>query len=265
MRKQVMLVLCFVVSGPLLAKTLATVGTYTITDKDVKTFIEDIKKNGFSSSQITENYALNKLIDFKLGVIDAKSQTIDQDSDAKEAMDNALYTYYLQKTVDSKYKNSKFSDKELRAYYQKNPLVKMQRITYAFNNRVPDEMNKAKIQISLLRADIKNKKITFEAALEKTKNDAILSLTGTFDKVLISDLAPQEMIELKPLQPMEISPVIQGGNFFAISRIVKVYPFSEEYADAINDRIKQESIISAREKLSKTLRQKYANIIKVSK
>ena len=265
MKRQVLLALFFVVSGSLFAKTLATVGTYTITDKDVKSFIDDVKKNGFPTARITEDYALNKLIDFKLGIIDAQSQMIDKDAGAREAMDNALYTYYLQKTVDSKYKSKNFSNKELIAYYQKNPLVKVQRITYAFSNRVPDDIEKAKAQMILLRSDLKSKKITFEAALEKTKDKAIPALTGTFDKIIISDLAPQEMIELKPLQTMELSPVIQGGKFFAISRIVKVYPFSEEYADAINDRMKQDLIVTARERLSKMLRQKYTTIIQVNK
>jgi hypothetical protein len=179
-------------------------------------------------------------------------------------MDNALYTYYLRKTVDSKYANKNFSNKEMRAYYQKNPLVKIQRITYTFSKRVSGDLEDAKVQMNLIRSDLKSKKITFEAALEKTKEKSIPGLTGTFDKVIISDLAPQEMIELKPLQPLELSPVIQGGNFVAISRVVKVYPFSEDYTDAINDRMKQELIISAREKMSKTLRQKYANIVQVN-
>jgi len=265
MKKQMLLALCFVISGSLFAKTIATVGTYPITDKDIKDFIEDLKKNGFPASHITDDYALNRLIDFKLGIIDAKKQMIDQDAEAKEAMDNALYTYYLEKTVDSKYKNKNYTHKEILAYYQKNPIVKIQRITYAFSNRIPDDKEKAKLQMNLLRTDLKNKKITFEAALEKTKDKAIPALTGTFDKIIISDLAPQEMIELKPLQPMEISPIIQGGKFFAISRIVKIYPFSEDYADAINDRMKQELIVSARDNLSKTLRQKYINIIQVNK
>jgi len=265
MRKQVLLALCVVISGPLFARTLATVGTYIITDTDVKNFTEDLKRNGFPVSRITDDYALEKLIDFKLGVIDAKNQMIDQDAGAKDAMDNALYTYYLGKTVDSKYKSKNFSGKELVAYYQKNPLVKIQRITYEFSNRISDDMEKAKAQMNLLRAELKSKKITFEAAIEKTKDKSIPALTGTFDKVIISDLAPQEMIELKPLQPMEISPVIQGGKFFAISRIIKVYPYSEQYSDAINERMKQELIVSARDRVSKALRQKYINIVQVNK
>jgi hypothetical protein len=74
MKKQVLLILCFVISGPLCAKTMATVGTYVITDADIKNFVEDVKKVGVSS-HITDDYALNRLIDFKLGVIDAQAQS----------------------------------------------------------------------------------------------------------------------------------------------------------------------------------------------
>ena len=262
-RLAVLALATILLSAPLFAENLATVGTYTITDKDVKNFIDDLKKNGFPASRITEEYALGRLIDFRLGLIDAKSQMLEQDTKAKDAMDNALYTYYLDKNVDSKYKTKRFSAKEIMAYYQKNPLVKIQRLTYLFNPQVPGDIDKARSQINLLRSDIRSKKISFETALEKAQDKSVPNLTGTFDKVLINDLAPQEMIELKPLKPGEITPVMQGGKFFAIARVIKIYPFAPEYSDDINDRIKQELIVAARERLSKTLRQKYAGFIKV--
>jgi hypothetical protein len=101
--------------------------------------------------------------------------------------------------------------------------------------------------------------------MEKTQDKAIPALTGMFDKVIVEDLAPQEALELKPLKPLEISAVIQGGQFFAILRIVKVYPYSSDYTDDINDRMKGELITSARDKYSKVLRQKYATIVQVNK
>jgi hypothetical protein len=265
MKKQLTLVLLFVLSGALFAETLATVGTYTITDKDVKSFMEDMKKSGLPVNTATKEYALNSLIDIKLGVIDARTQTVDQDTKAIEAMDMALYVYYLNKTIDSKYKNKIFSNKEIMAYYQKNPLVKIQRLTYSYSSNVPGSTEKAKIQMNVLRGELKSKKITFESALEKTQDKAIPAITGTFDKLIIDDLAPQEVLELKLLKPMEISGVIQAGKFFAIVRIVKVYPYSPEYADDINERMKKEAIINAREKFASVLRQKYATMIQVNK
>jgi len=264
MRKQIVFILFFVFSGVLFADTLAIVGNTTISDTDVKEFMNDLKKFGYPTSGITESYALNKLIDFNVGLMDAKRQMLDQDVDAIDAMNNALYTYYLEKNVDSKYKNKVFSNKDITAYYQKNPLVKIQRLTYTFNNQVPGDIDKARAQINTLRAELRSKKITFEAALEKAHDKAIPILTGTFDKLLINDLAPQEAIEVKPLQPMEISAVIQGTKFFALTRIVKIYPYSPEYNDDINERMKREAIIIAREKFSKALRQKYASMIQIN-
>lgn len=265
MKKHLTLVLFFALSGVLFAETLATIGNYTITDNDVKNYLDDMKKSGIPTNTTTLDYALNSLIDIKLGLIDAKSQMVDQDTKAIEAMDMGLYIYYLNKNVDSKYNNKVFSNKEIMAYYQKNPLVKLQRLTYSFNNQVPGSTEKAKIQMDVLRRELKSKKLTFEAALAKTEDKAIPVLTGTFDKVLIDDLAPQEVLELKLLKPMEISAVIQGGKFFAIARIVKVYPYSPEYAKDINERMKRELIINARERFSKGLRQKYATMIQVNK
>jgi hypothetical protein len=265
MKRLVTLTLFFIFSGVLLAETLATVGNYTITDKDVKDFIADMKKRGFSTKNITEDYALNRLIDFRIGIMDAKNQMIDQDNDAKDAMEIALYAYYMEKNVDNKYKNKTFSNAETMAYYQKNPLVKIQRITYSFNKQVPGDTEKAYTQMNLLRSELKSKKITFEAALEKTQDKAIPALTGTFDKIIVNDLPFQETIEVKPLKLMEISSVIQIGKIFEIMRIVKIYPYSPEYADDINERMKQETIINARDKFAKVLRQKYSTLIQVNK
>jgi hypothetical protein len=227
--------------------------------------MNNMKKIGVPATSTTAEFALNTLVNIKLGVIDAKSQMLDQDPKAVEAMDLALYSYYMNKNVDSKYKDKVFSGKEIAAYYQKNPLVKIQRLTYSFSNQVPGSMEKAKIQMNVLRGELKSKKITFESAMEKTQDKAIPALTGMFDKVIVEDLAPQEALELKPLKPLEISAVIQGGQFFAILRIVKVYPYSSDYTDDINDRMKGELITSARDKYSKVLRQKYATIVQVNK
>ena len=228
-------------------------------------FLDDMKKSGVPSGTITKDYALDSLIDIKLGVIDAKSQMADQDTKAIEAMDMALYVYYLNKTVDSKYKNKAFSNKDIMEYYQKHPLVKIQRLTYSFSDQVPGNMEKAKIQMDVLRGELKSKKVTFESALEKTSDKAIPAITGTFDKIIIDDLAPQETLELKTLKPLEVSAVIQAPKFFAILRIVKVYPYSPEFADDINERMKKEAIISARQRFSKVLRQKYATMVQVNK
>ncbi len=200
MKKRLTLVLFFMLSGVLFAETLATVGTYTITDTDVKSFLDDMKKSGVPSGTITKDYALDSLIDIKLGVIDAKSQMADQDTKAIEAMDMALYVYYLNKTVDSKYKNKAFSNKDIMEYYQKHPLVKIQRLTYSFSDQVPGNMEKAKIQMDVLRGELKSKKVTFESALEKTSDKAIPAITGTFDKIIIDDLAPTGNIGIKNIE-----------------------------------------------------------------
>lgn len=265
MKKHLLLALFFALSGVLFAETLATVGNYTITDVDVKSFIDDMKRSGVPVNKATSNLALDTLINTKLGVIDAKSQGLDQDAKAIEAMDMALYIYYLNKVVDSKYKNKVFSNKEITTYYQNNPLIKIQRLTYSFNSQVPGSIEKAKAQMNAIRLELKSKKLTFESALEKTADKAVPSLTGTFDRLIAADLAPQESLELRSLQPMEISAIMQGKKFFAIARIIKVYPYSPEYSDDINERMKKDLILNARDKFAKALRQKYSAIVQVNK
>ncbi len=265
MKKTLTLTILFMLSGILMAGTLATVGPYVITDKDVKNSMDDMKRSGVPANMITKEFALSSLIDIKLGIMDAKNQMIDKEPRAIDAMDSALYVYYMNKVVDASYRNKVFSNKEILNYYQNNPLVKIQRLTYAFNKDVPANVDKARTQMNIIRGELKSKKITFEAALEKTADRSIPGLTGVFDKVIVDDLAPQEAMELKLLKPLEISGVIQGGKFFAITRIIKVYPYTPEYADDINERLKDRAIISARGKFTKNLREKYATIIKVNK
>jgi len=263
--KRVFLALVFAgyMLSDLPAQTVAQVGQETITRADVVKFKKQLQESNLYVSTMTDDFLLRRLIDAKIAIMDAKSMKMDQEEDAKNAMDTALYVYYMSKVVDEKFKNKQFSDKDVALYYSNNPVIKIQRLTYVFNPKIKGSIDKARTQMSILRSEIKSKQITFEEAIEKVNDNSVPGLTGTFEKVPLLALPQAEAIQLNGLKLMEISPIIQFSNCFAITRILKMYPLSSEYSGKINNLLKEKTLIKARESYLNSLRQKYSTIIKI--
>ncbi|MFH1223591.1 MAG: hypothetical protein V1647_04540 [Pseudomonadota bacterium] len=227
------------------------------TKEDVAKFKKQLQESGLYSKTMTDDFLLQRIIDFKLVVMEAKNTGADKEEGAMDAMDRAIYTYYINKMVDYKFKNKKFSNKEISDYYRTNPLVKIQRITYVFDPKSAKSKDKAKTQISILRSEIRSKQLTFEEAIEKTEANAAPGMNGTFDKALSSTIPVMEWIQIKDLQPMELSPVIQLQDCLAVTRVLKIYPFSSEFARGINAILVDTATSKARDTYTQSLRQKY--------
>jgi len=250
------------VSSYLPAQTLAQIGQDIITKNDVLKFKDQLQEAHLYTSSMTNDFLIQHLIDYKLTLKEAHSQMIEQEQGAKDAMERSLYAYYLNKLIDNKYKNKKFSDKEIATYYSTNPIMKIQRLVYAFNPSSKNSMERAKAQISVLRSEIKAKKISFDNAIERVADNSPLGLSGTFDKVALFALPPAEVVTIKDMQPLELSPVITFPNCYAITKILKIYPITSEYADSVNKILRDQAVLKAREKYFQSLRQKYSSIIK---
>jgi hypothetical protein len=161
--------------------------------------------------------------------------------------------------VDNAYKNKKFSKKEITDYYNNNPVVKFQRLAITFTPGDKKEGQKAYTDMSLLRSDIKAKKMTFEKAMEKAGQGSNTdNMSGTFDNVPLPALNKYEASELRSLVPNEISTIITGSNYVSILRLIKVYPMAKENYEPINERLRMEAVIKARNAYFKSLRQKYS-------
>jgi hypothetical protein len=227
MRKAAITVLAVfsILSSQAWSKALATVGQENITTDDVSKIKKQFRNNNpgqdvpFSDEEI-----LNQLIEIKLGLMDARLKAMDQTADAKESMEAALFNYYRSLMVDNAYKNKRFSKKEITDYYNANPMVKLQRLAITFPSGDTKEAQKAYMDISMMRTDIKAKKLTFERAIEKVAGSSDANgLSGTFDNVPLPALNIYEASELRTIAPMEISTIITGNNFVSILRLIKVH------------------------------------------
>jgi len=258
------MVLALIISMPVYSKVLAVIGTEQISTEDVARFRTHLYNSGAPKEMVADDdLVLDYIINMKLAVLESKSIGLDQTKEAADAIDGALYNFYLSKTVDSRFRNKKYSRQEILNYYKRYPIVKMNRIAVAFN---PDsDANKKDVysKLSIIRSDIQNKRTTFEAQIEKYSKNDQTALTGTFDRMPSPLLSAEEKEEVSNLKPLEISSILAGPNYFTIIRVLKVYPISSGDYGPINEILKANGVSQARTAQIKALRQKYSSIIDI--
>lgn len=262
--KRMIIVLGLAVSIPAYSKLLAVIGGEQISDDDVNRFKTHLYNSGAPREMLAdEDLVLDYIINMKLAVLESKSSGLDQTEEAKDAMEGALYNFYLSKTVDSKLRNKKYSKQEILNYYKKYPVIKMNRIALPFNPSSDSSKRSVFSKMSLIRADLQNKSTTFEALIEQYSKNDPTTLTGTFDKMPIALLSAEEKQEASNLKPMTISSILAGPNYFSLIRVVKVYPISSGDYGPINEILKANAVTQARTAQIRSLRQKYSSIIEI--
>jgi peptidyl-prolyl cis-trans isomerase C len=142
------------------ASDVAEVNGKKITKEDFdRRYKENIQNFRFSAP--TKANVLNDIVNFELGVQEAKRLKLDQDASVQERMDAVLYQALVEKQLSDKFKGAvDVSEKEARDYCRRNPAVRLSHVYVA-------------LKPAALKAEEEaaNKKIQqAEAALNKGEN-----------------------------------------------------------------------------------------------
>lgn len=262
--KKILILTLFMFSTQSYSKVLATVGASTITTDDVKRFRTHLIYSGAPAELVEDqSTVLDYIINVKLAVMDLKNTGLDQANEAKDSVDGALYNYYLRKNADMKLRNKKFSNQEINAYYKKYPVIKLQRLALPFIQNNDASKKDVFSKMSAIRSEIRNKKTTFEAVIEKYSKNDPTTLTGTFDKVPSSILSTEEKESVNTTPLMDVSSILTTKNYFSIIRVIKIYPISSGDYLPINEILKANATSEARGQQVKALRQKYSSVINI--
>jgi len=263
--KKFLIIFVFILSiSDLSSKVLATIGQETISSQDVKRTMSLMEENNpAAAGLLNKDDALEQLINLKVALIDAKAKGIDKTEKAKEAMEGALVNYYVYSNVDLKYRNKRFSKKEVNYYYKQNPVIKFQRLAIRFNPKSKDGLEKANSKLSVLRSDIVAKKMTFKQATKSLGEEVFAEISGTFDRVPLVGLPSHEASNVRGLARGVVSSIMIGKNTVSIIKILNIYPMSREYGKTINEILRRQEIIQARKDFFNALRAKYSAAINV--
>lgn len=244
------------------AKTLVKIGNQTITSEDLqrkKTMLNALEP---MSIALKDSFVLDSLVFYNLAIKEAYAKKMETDPEAKDAMEKALYNYYLFKTVDEKIIAMDVNENILQAHYRKDPELTYKRLFFPVNKNNKDQI---RAKLALYRTDLNNGKISFDEVIARMGKNQYSSLNGLQNRVSAYSVLNSERQVLLKMQSGEISPIIDMETGIALLQLVKKYSYSEANKDNIIASYKREKIKEGQLKHISDLKEKYKSMIQYYK
>lgn len=151
-------------------EVLATVGSSKITREDITRKFEDLK----SHSMIVPppDQFLEDMIRLELGAQEAERLKLQNDPQVRDAFKQVLYNALIEKQFGKKLDDISVTEKDLQAYYKKNPEVHIEHILVQIvPNPRPIDMELARKRALEIMADVKQPKANFEELARQSSDD----------------------------------------------------------------------------------------------
>jgi peptidyl-prolyl cis-trans isomerase C/peptidyl-prolyl cis-trans isomerase D len=156
---------------------VATVGKKQITLKEFKKKYSEVKKNTFNAPE--PKVFLEDLIRYEMGLQEARKKKLDKDPVVKDRFNQEMYKILLEKEIGDEVSKIKVNEKEMRAYYKRNPEVRLSHILIEFKpTATKKEIAKAKKRAEEILAEVKKSKRPFEELVKLYTDDSITKNTG---------------------------------------------------------------------------------------
>jgi peptidyl-prolyl cis-trans isomerase C/peptidyl-prolyl cis-trans isomerase D len=172
------------------AQVLARVGNTEITLKEFETKLNDIRKKSINPP--TPEQFLEDLVRYEVGLQEARKRKLENDPAVRQAMNEELYKGLVERSIGDKVNKIKVNEKEMRAFYAKNPELRTSHILIEVKpNATPEEKAVARKRAEEILAEVKKSKRPFEELVKLYTDD-------TFTKNNGGDLGYQNRVTLVP-------------------------------------------------------------------
>lgn len=156
---------------------VATVGKKKITLKEFNQKYEEVKKNTINPP--APNLFLEDLIRYEMGLQEAKKKKLDKDPIVRERFNQELYKALLEKQIGDEVSKIKISEKEMQAYYRKNPELRLSHILIEFKpGSSAKEIAEARKRAEEIYAEVKKSKRPFEDLVKLYSDDSLSKNSG---------------------------------------------------------------------------------------
>lgn len=158
-------------------ETIAVVGTKNITQKDLNDKYEEVLKQTLNPP--SKELFLEDLIRYEMGVQEAVKKNIQDDPIVKERIRQEIYKGLIEKELGKAIAEIKVTEKEMQAYYQKNPEIRTSHILIEFRPDATDDQKKAaKDRAVEIYEEVKKSKRPFEELVGLYTDDVLSKRTG---------------------------------------------------------------------------------------
>lgn len=169
---------------------VAVVGSKAITVEEFNKKYNEVK--GMAVNPPTKKQFLEDLVRYELGLQEAERRGMEKDPTVQDRMRQELYKALLEKELGEKVQKINVSEKEMEAYYKKNPEIRTSHILIEVKpGATPEQRAEAKKRATEIYEEVKKSKRPFEELVRLYSDDPLTKQTG-------GDVGYQNRVTLVP-------------------------------------------------------------------
>lgn len=169
---------------------VAVVGTKKITLEEFNKKFADVRNMAVNPP--TKQQFLEDLVRYELGLQEAEKRNLEKDPIVQDRMKQELYKALLEKELSDRVNKITVNDKEMEAYYKKNPEIRSSHILIELKpGATPEQRAEAKKRASEIYEEVKKSKRPFEELVRLYSDDVMTKQTG-------GDVGYQSRVTLVP-------------------------------------------------------------------
>lgn len=171
-------------------EVVAQVGKKAITLEEFNKKFNEVKAQ--SVNPPTKELFLEDLIRYEIGLQEAEKRGFAKDPIVLERLNQEMYKALLERELGPKIQKIQVSDKEMQAWYAKNPELRTSHILIEFKpGATPQQIAEAKKRAEEIWSEVKSSKRPFEELVKLYSDDALSKQAG-------GDIGWQSRVTLVP-------------------------------------------------------------------
>ncbi|MFN7729760.1 MAG: peptidylprolyl isomerase [Bdellovibrio sp.] len=171
-------------------QAVAVVGTKKITVEEFNRKFNEVRNMAVNPP--TKSQFLEDLVRYELGVQEAERRNLEKDPIVQDRMKQELYKALLEKELADRVNKITVNDKEMEAYYKKNPEIRTSHILIELKpGATPEQKAEARKRASEIYEEVKKSKRPFEELVRLYSDDPLTKQTG-------GDVGYQSRVTLVP-------------------------------------------------------------------
>jgi peptidyl-prolyl cis-trans isomerase C/peptidyl-prolyl cis-trans isomerase D len=245
--------------------TVAVVGSRTISLDEFNKKYNEIKNQTVNPP--TREQFLEDLIRYEVGLQEAEKRKLQNDPIVQERMRQELYKALLEKDLGDKVQKTTVNEKEMEAYYKKNPEIRTSHILIEVKpGATAEQRAEAKKRAGEIYEEVKKSKRPFEELVKLYSDDTLSKATGgdvgwgsrvTWVPAYYDTVLKMKVGEISPLVETQFGfhiIKVTGRRAYenANKRVIRAAVFDEKRRETFNeyfDKLKKNYKIQTNRKL----------------
>jgi len=158
-------------------QAVAVIGNKRITVEEFNRKFNEVR--GIAVNPPTKQQFLEDLVRYEVGVQEAEKRNLEKDPTVQDRMKQELYKALLEKELADRVNKITINDKEMEAYYRKNPEIRSSHILIELKpGATPEQRAEARKRATEIYEEVKKSKRPFEELVRLYSDDTVTKQAG---------------------------------------------------------------------------------------